>query len=196
MVWRPPQELEQSRRARWRAAVLWGLLGVLVVAALGVQAAVTRAAQVPLTPPIRVGPLTAQVPRGWTSSAELGPPQIRARVDDSAGGGTRLLTVTLRRTRQPLASPTEFLAVHYEGAQAYDAPRRATVAGRDGVVVGFAASVGFPGLGLSRSAFVTAAVAQVDPRTFVHVEHRRFDEPDGRDAVLVKQVARTVALAD
>ncbi len=193
MIWRPPEQIEQHKRALWRAVVVWGLLGVLVAIALGVQVAVTQAARVDLGPRVSSGRLSAQMPQGWGISTDSGPfPRIWAEYVE--GESDLVLNVRLVPIADGPPSAADFLVMHYR-AQEAEPPRRVEVAGAPGALVSYDATMEIVGTGIRRGLQVTAAAGQVDMGTFVHIELRRFGGAGAADAVLVRQVARTVQVS-
>lgn len=148
MIWRPPEQVEQHRRARWRAIVLWGLLGVLVAIALGVQVAVTQAARVDLGPRVEAGRLSAQMPEGWSVSTDAGSfPRIWA--EHVEGESDLVLNVRLVPISDGPVSAGDFLVMEYR-AEGAEPPRRAEVAGGPGALVSYDATMEIVGTGIRR----------------------------------------------
>lgn len=188
MTWRHPEQVQQSRRARVRALVVWGVFGALVLSALGLERFKLASSRLALSAPVQAGPLVAQVPEGWRVSSAPESPQIRATTQ--AGGVALDLKIMLHRLPEPLASPLAFLRLEFPAAAVRDAGQGAQIGGRPAMVVSFRGVLGPAG-----ESYLTIAAIQVDPVTFLTVELQRIGEWNSADPLIVKQVARTVRLA-
>lgn len=185
MTWRHPEQIQKSRRTRMRALVVWGVFGLLVLAALGLERFKLAASRLALSAPIEAGPLVAQVPEGWRVSHNPEAPRIRATTQ--ADGVAQDLTIMLHRRPEPLASPLAFLRFEFPAAMLHEAGQSTRIGGRPAMVVSFRGT-----LGPSGESYLTIAVVQVDPTTFLTIELQRIGEWNNADPLIVKQVARTV----
>src|SRR5687767_790381 len=165
MVWRAPEQIQQARRSQLRALVVWGMLGLMVAAALGVQAGVRAAGRVALSEPIEAGPLVARVPLGWDVSRDRSPARIWARSQEQ--GQALLLEISIRRL-PPYDSPADYLAA-MAGEGAMEAPRRISVGGRNGAMVVYGKAVFMPALGMAQGVTATVAAVPLDEQTVLHV---------------------------
>jgi hypothetical protein len=190
MVWQPPQEIEQKRQYRRRAIVVWGIFGLLVMAALGVSAGVRRAGRVPLDEPIAAGELSARVPAGWDVSRDLKPPRIVARGE--AEGRALVLSVVLRRADEPI-SGLQYAAM-ISGGEVLDEPRRVKLGAGQGHLIVYEKRFLAGERLIGGPVIATAVVGSVgvEGEGILHVELERFGAWDPSDAVLVQQVAESV----
>ena len=191
MVWQAPEHIQQSKLSRWRALVAWGMLGLMVAAALGVKAGVRAAGRIELGEPIEAGPLAAQVPRAWDVSRDRMPARIWARSEDE--GEALLLEISIR-TATTYDSPADYLAA-IAGEAALEAPRRIRVGGRTGAVVVYGKAVFLPALGVAQGVTATVVAVPLDGQSVLHVELERFGDWNPADATVVQQVAETVRVA-
>lgn len=187
MTWRNPEQIQQSRRTRMRALVVWGVFGALVLSALGLERFKLASARLALSAPVEAGPIVAQVPEGWRVSSAPEAPQIRATTQ--VNGVAQDLKIMLHRVPDPLASPLAFLRIEFPAAALHDAEQSTRIGGRATMVVSFRGVLGPTG-----ESYLTIAAIQVDPATFLTVELQRTGEWNSADPVVVKQVARTVRL--
>ena len=199
MVWRSPDEIERVRQGRGRAAVVWGLFALLLLAAAGMQW--RGGVALSLGPRVTAGALSAATPAGWRTQTDAGVPRILAQEPDEKGKkGSVSLTVTLLPDAGE-TGPDAYFEREFPGAldgvDGVDAGEPVSIAGRPGVMVELAGQVRFAGLGRGGAVSLVVAAAEAGQGRLLVVETRRYGPAQSeRDAALVRRVAGEVRVGD
>ncbi len=172
MVWQIPKDMQRERQAVWRGAMVWGLFGLMVLAALGIQAAVRASPSIKLGEEIQAERLIARVPEGWEAAYVPGRALILAEGD--LAGRRLMLKVTLEDLET--------------GGTTLEPPRRIRVGGQDAMLYTSEQRLG------RRPIVATAVVMGLGGGEVATVEVRRINEWNPTDSALVQQVARSVRI--
>lgn len=201
----PAEDVERIERRRkvLRVVLLWGLLGIMLLAAMAFSQSVRGEGEALLAEePIVVGPLAARLPAGWPVEVFRslnGGVELRA-VDPN--DPLRSASVKLTPTRR-WADAGALIEATYESqrilvngtpaeSEVIDHPRRAKVGPLEGAIATVA--VALPAMDWAVVMYIRVVAAQVEEDWAVFVEVERAGEWAGEDAQLARAIANTVRI--
>lgn len=201
----PAEDVERIERRRkvLRVVLLWGLLGVMLLAAMAFSQSVRGEGEAMLADePSVFGPLSARLPAGWAvNEIPLAEGGLELRATDPTNL-MRSASVRLVPSRR-WADAGTLIEANYESerllvnntpaeSEVIDHPRDAQIGPYDGAIATVAIVV--PAMDWMAVMYVRVVAAPVSDDWAVFVEVERAGEWAGEDAQLVRAIARTVRI--